>query len=229
MKLLLVEDETILRRQMQQALTQQGYVVESASDGEEALYLGTEYNFDAAIVDLGLPKLSGVEVIQHWREQGLTFPIIILTARARWQDKVEGLDAGADDYVVKPVHFEELFARLKALLRRAAGQSHSVLNFDDVSIDLSSKQVFLGQHAVELTSYEYNTLEYLILHAGKAISKTELTEHLYAQDYDRDSNVIEVFIGRLRKKLDPNGTLLPIRTVRGQGYRFELIQQGRHS
>ena len=222
MRILVVEDEDQLRRQLVDALQQNQYVIDAAKDGEEALYLGQEYNFDLAIVDLGLPKINGIELIKQWREDNITFPILILTARGNWQDKVEGLDAGADDYLVKPFHLEELFARVKALLRRSTGHSKSNLIFGDIALDLSAKQVYLKEQTIELTAYEYNTLEYLALNRGKAISKTELTEHLYSQDFDRDSNVIEVFVGRLRKKLDPCGKLKPISTVRGQGYRFVL-------
>ena len=222
MKLLIVEDELKLRTQLCQTLDQQGYKVEQAEDGEEALYKGIEYPIDLAIVDLGLPKINGVEVIKKWRESGIKFPILILTARGHWQDKVEGLDAGADDYLVKPFHLAELLARVKALLRRFGGHSSSELVFANLRINLSAKQVSLDEQPLELTAYEYNTLEYLIHHSERPVSKTELTEHLYDQDFDRDSNVIEVFIGRLRKKLDPSGKLNPIKTVRGQGYRFEL-------
>ena len=222
MRILVVEDEDKLRGQLVEALQQNQYVIDIAKDGEEALYLGQEHNFDLAVVDLGLPKINGIEVIKRWRESNIAFPILILTARGNWQDKVEGLDAGADDYLVKPFHLEELFSRVKALLRRSTGHSKSNLVFGNITLDLSAKQVHLNGQAVELTAYEYNTLEYLALHRGKAISKTELTEHLYSQDFDRDSNVIEVFVGRLRKKLDPSGELKPISTVRGQGYRFVL-------
>lgn len=222
MKLLIVEDELKLRTQLCQALDQQDYKIEQAEDGEEALYKGLEYPIDLAIVDLGLPKMNGVEVIKKWRESGIKFPILILTARGHWQDKVEGLDAGADDYLVKPFHLAELLARVKALLRRFGGHSSSKLVFGNLTINLSAKQVLLSEQPIELTAYEYNTLEYLIHHSDRPVSKTELTEHLYDQDFDRDSNVIEVFIGRLRKKLDPSGELSPIKTVRGQGYRFEL-------
>lgn len=222
MKLLIVEDELKLRTQLCQALDQQAYKIEQAEDGEEALYKGLEYPIDLAIVDLGLPKMNGVEVIKKWRESGIKFPILILTARGHWQDKVEGLDAGADDYLVKPFHLAELLARVKALLRRFGGHSSSELVFGNLTINLSAKQVSLSEQPIELTAYEYNTLEYLIHHSDRPVSKTELTEHLYDQDFDRDSNVIEVFIGRLRKKLDPSGELNPIKTVRGQGYRFEL-------
>ncbi|MFT6264033.1 MAG: two-component system response regulator PhoP [Oleiphilaceae bacterium] len=225
MKLLIVEDEQKLRSQLCQALEQQAYKIEQAEDGEEGLYKGLEYPIDLAIVDLGLPKINGVEVIKRWRKSGIVFPILILTARGNWQDKVEGLDAGADDYLVKPFHLEELFARVKALLRRFGGHASSELVFGNIAIDLSAKQVTLSGQPIELTAYEYNTLEYLVHRSDKPVSKTELTEHLYDQDFDRDSNVIEVFIGRLRKKLDPSGELNPIRTIRGQGYRFDLKKE----
>ena len=225
MKLLIVEDEQKLRNQLCEAFNQQAYKVEQAQDGEEALHKGLEYPIDLAIVDLGLPKINGVEVIKQWRAADVAFPILILTARGNWQDKVEGLDAGADDYLVKPFHLEELFARVKALLRRFGGHASAVLVFGHITVDLSAKQVSLSGKPIELTAYEYNTLEYLIHHSDKPVSKTELTEHLYDQDFDRDSNVIEVFIGRLRKKLDPAGVLNPIKTVRGQGYRFELKKE----
>lgn len=224
MKILIVEDEHRLREQLAEQLKQEQFVIEQAKDGEEGLYLGSELPIDLAIVDLGLPKINGVDVIRQWRSENLGFPILILTARGNWQDKVEGLDAGADDYLVKPFHIEELLARVKALLRRSAGQASSVMTFGNIMIDLSAKQVKLDNVTLELTAFEYNTLEYLVLKPGETISKTELTEHLYEQDYDRDSNVIEVFIGRLRKKLDPVGDLNPIKTVRGQGYRFMLNQ-----
>jgi len=222
MKLLIVEDDPDLRRQLGSGLTERGYTVEEAEDGEEALYLGREYPYDLAIVDLGLPRLSGIEVIRQWRGEERNFPILILTARGDWQDKVEGLEAGADDYLVKPFHVEELVARLNALLRRAAGHAHPRFDFGPLSLDTTARVVTLDGEAVKLTSYEYRTLEYLVLNAGKTISKTELTEHLYHQDYDRDSNVLEVFIRRLRQKLDPDQSLQPIETVRGLGYRFVL-------
>lgn len=222
MKLLIVEDEPDLRRQLVRAMEGRGYTVEDCEDGEEALYLGREYPYDLAIVDLGLPKLSGVEVIKRWRAEEKKFPIIILTARGDWQDKVEGLEAGADDYVVKPFHMEELAARLNALLRRAAGHAKPVFEFGPLRIDTTGRVVYRHDEPVSLTSYEYKTFEYLVLHAGKTVSKTELTEHLYHQDYDRDSNVLEVFIRRLRQKLDPDQDLQPITTVRGMGYRFDL-------
>lgn len=225
MKLLVVEDDPDLRRQLVKALDSQNYTVEETADGEEALYMGQEYPYDLAIVDLGLPKLSGIDVIKQWRAEGKEFPIIILTARGDWQDKVEGLEAGADDYLVKPFHMEELQARLNALLRRAAGHAKPVLEFGAIKIDTTGRVVYRHSEPVKLTSYEYRTFEYLVLNAGKTISKSELTEHLYHQDFDRDSNVLEVFIRRLRQKLDPDQDLQPITTVRGLGYRFALTPE----
>lgn len=222
MKLLVIEDEHKLRKQLSDALKEQSYSLELAADGEEGLYKGMEFPVDLAIVDLGLPKIEGVEVIKRWRESGKSFPILILTARGNWQDKVEGLDAGADDYLVKPFHLEELFARIKALLRRFGGQSSSIIRVGNLDIDLSAKQVLVNDKPIELTAYEFNILEYLVLNSDRPISKTELTEHLYDQDYDRDSNVIEVLVGRLRKKLEIKNEFKLIKTVRGQGYR--LIQ-----
>ena len=175
---------------------------------------------DLAIIDLGLPKLSGIELIRRLRELERTFPILILTARDSWQDKVEGLEAGADDYLTKPFHVEELVARVKALLRRAAGHASPVIEGCGIRLDTARQTVAVDGRPVELTGHEYRVLEYLMLHAGKVISKTELTEHLYDQDFDRDSNVLEVFIGRLRRKLDPEGQRKPIETLRGRGYRF---------
>jgi len=222
MKLLVIEDESILRQQLEQGLVKEGYVVDTAADGRDGLYYATEYDYDAAIVDLGLPEIDGISVIKQTREAGKDYPILILTARGDWQDKVAGLDAGADDYVVKPFQLEEILARLNALLRRAAGFSKPKLEFGPLSLDITAKRLTLNNENVDLTAYEYKMLEYLMLHPGQVISKTELTEHLYAQDYDRDSNVLEVFVRRLRQKLDPEQTLKPIETVRGQGYRFNL-------
>ncbi|HHH36667.1 MAG TPA: response regulator transcription factor [Gammaproteobacteria bacterium] len=226
MRVLVIEDEAPLRAQLTARLQEAGYAVDAAGDGEEGLYLGREYPFDVAVVDLGLPCLSGIEVIRRLREEGRKFPILILTARGRWQEKVEGLESGADDYLVKPFHMEELLARLKALLRRAAGWSRSRLRCGPVELDMDSQEVTVKGQVVELTAYEYRALEYLMLHAGQVVSKTELTEHLYDQDYDRDSNVIEVFIARLRRKLDPEGRMQPIETLRGRGYRFTLPRDG---
>ncbi len=220
MRLLVVEDQSLLRQQLAQGLTRHGYVVDDAADGRAGLYFATEYAYDAAIIDLGLPLLDGISLIRQIRAQGRTFPILILTARGDWQDKVEGLDAGADDYVVKPFQLEEILARLNALLRRAAGFAKPLIECGPIALDITAKRVTLAGQGVDLTAYEYKLLEYLMLHPGKVISKTELTEHLYAQDYDRDSNVLEVFVRRLRQKLDPDDTLHPIETIRGQGYRF---------
>lgn len=222
MRILVIEDEDSLLNQLKTQLKQEGYAVDGAADGETGLYYATEYPFDAAIVDLGLPKLSGIDVILKTRAAGKTFPILILTARGRWQEKVEGLEAGADDYLVKPFHMEELLARLRALVRRAAGWAQSVLQCGPVKLDTATHEVHLDGSAVELTTYEYKVLEYLMLHAGQVVSKSDLTEHIYEQDFDRDSNVIEVFVGRLRRKLDPDGRLNPIETLRGRGYRLTL-------
>lgn len=225
MRLLVVEDESALREQIVLLIESEKYVCDSAADGREGLFLGSEYDYDLAIIDLGLPLLDGTQLIKQLRAKNRNFPILILTARGNWQDKVEGLEAGADDYLTKPFHPEELRARLHALLRRANGHATPVLRYGSVVIDTSARRVHRDEQEIELTSFEYNTLTYLALNAGKNISKTELTEHLYAQDYDRDSNVIEVFVGRLRKKLDPDGTLNLITTSRGLGYRFNVEKQ----
>lgn len=222
MRLLIVEDEPTLRQQLKAQLVTKGYSVDVAEDGEAGLFHGLEYPLDLAIIDLGLPKLSGIELIRRLRSANRQFPILILTARGNWQDKVEGLEAGADDYLVKPFHREELLARLNALVRRAAGWSSPVIQCGTITLDTSTQVVQSSGSTVELTSYEYRVLEYLMLHTGKVISKTELTEHIYDQDFDRDSNVLEVFVGRLRRKLDPEGRLKPIETLRGRGYRFTL-------
>ena len=225
MRVLIVEDEKALREQIVQLVTDEKYACDSAADGREGLFLGSEYDYDLAIIDLGLPLLDGTQLIRQLRTKNRNFPILILTARGNWQDKVEGLEAGADDYLTKPFHPEELRARLHALLRRASGHAAPVLRYGPVSIDISARRVHRDEQEIELTSFEYNTLTYLALHAGKNVSKTELTEHLYAQDYDRDSNVIEVFVGRLRKKLDPDGSLNLITTQRGLGYRFNVNKE----
>lgn len=222
MRILLIEDEVQLREQVTQQLQKQNLTVDAAADGEEGLYQGMEYPYDVAIIDLGLPKLSGIEVIQQLRAAGKEFPILILTARGLWQDKVEGLEAGADDYLVKPFHFEELLARINALARRASGWSTAVLSCGSITLNPTTQEVNNGGSAIDLTAYEYRLLHYLILHAGEVLSKTELTDHIYEQDHDRDSNVIEVFIKRLRNKLDPDKTLNPIETLRGRGYRLTL-------
>ena len=220
MRILLVEDEPRLREQLKARLAQQGYSVDAAEDGETGLFLGREYPMDLAVIDLGLPGISGMQLIRELRQLGRSYPVLILTARDAWQDKVEGLEAGADDYLTKPFHEEELLARINALLRRAAGHAQPTLEHAGISLNTASQQLSLHGVPVELTGHEYRVLEYLMSHAGKVISKTELTEHIYDQDFDRDSNVIEVFVGRLRKKLDPDGSLTPIETLRGRGYRF---------
>ena len=222
MRLLVVEDDRQLRDQLAQGLIDSGFVVDVAVDGREGLYYATEYDYDLAIIDLGLPEIAGIDLVIALREAQREFPVLVLTARGDWQEKVKALDAGADDYVVKPYQLEEIVARVNALVRRAAGHINSTLQFGPLQLDLSAKRVMLNGEAVELTAYEYKLLEYLVLHAGKILSKTELTEHLYAQDHDRDSNVLEVFVRRLRQKLDPETSLKPIETVRGQGYRFIL-------
>jgi two-component system response regulator PhoP len=222
MRILLVEDEAPLRETLAARLKREGYAVDAAADGEEGLYLGKEVPFDVAIIDLGVPKLPGIELIKKLRGMGAKYPVLILTARSSWQDKVEGLKTGADDYLVKPFHVEELLARINALVRRASGWSRPVLTCGPVALDTSAQSISVNGTQVDLTSYEYKVLEFLMLHAGELVSKSDLTEHIYQQDFDRDSNVLEVFIGRLRKKLDPDNTIKPIETVRGRGYRFAL-------
>jgi two-component system, OmpR family, response regulator PhoP len=222
MRILLVEDEAPLRETLAARLQRDGFAVDAAQDGEEGLYLGREVPVDVAIVDLGLPKLSGLELVRKLREAQRKYPILILTARSSWQEKVEGLKCGADDYLVKPFHIEELLARINALVRRSAGWSKPVLECGPVRLDTTAQLVTIDNQPIDLTSYEYKVLEYLMLHAGELVSKSDLTEHIYEQDFDRDSNVIEVFVGRLRKKLDPDNTMKPIETVRGRGYRFAI-------
>ena len=225
MRLLIVEDEVLLAAQVDRFLRENDFVVDMAGDGEEGLYYAREYAYDAAVVDLGLPKLTGIDLIRTLRREGNDVPVLILTARSDWRDKVGGLEAGADDYLTKPFHMEELLARVKVLIRRAAGFASSVIEHGPMKLDTSSKEVRIAGALVELTAFEYRLLEFLALNPSRVVSKAELTEHLYEQDFDRDSNVIEVFIGRLRRKLDPAGSLKPIRTVRGQGYRFALDAQ----
>lgn len=220
MRVLVIEDEPVLRENLVSRLRASGFVVDSAADGIEGEYMGSEFPIDIAIVDLGLPGKPGLDVIRAWRLAGRSFPILILTARDRWQEKVEALQSGADDYVTKPFQFEEISARLQALLRRTGGWSQPVLRAGKVELDPRSQQVTVNDIAVELTAFEYRLLEYLMLHAGQVISKAELTDKLYEQDFERDSNVIEVFVGRLRRKLDPDGSVQPIETLRGRGYRL---------
>jgi len=224
MRILIVEDEQSLQEQLAETLREQDYVVDLASDGEEGLYFAKEYPVDLAIIDLGLPKLDGVELIKQLRASGKAYPVLILTARSRWQEKVEGLEAGADDYLTKPFHPEEMLARIKVLLRRSVGLADNSLVCGPIKIDTSSKQLFLNDQPVTITAYEYRLLSYLMMHTGKVISKRELVDHIYEEDDDRDSNTIEVFIRRLRKKLDPEGTLKPIETQRGRGYRFSIAR-----
>ena len=222
MRILFIEDEAQLREQTKQALQKQNLTVDVAADGQEGLYLGLEYPYDVAVIDLGLPLMPGIEVIKQLRKNNIAFPILILTARGRWHDKVEGLDAGADDYHVKPFHFEELSARIHALARRASGWSSPILTCGHITLNPSNQVVMNNNNEVDLTAYEYRLLHYLMLHAGEVISKTKLTDHIYEQDHDRDSNVIEVFVKRLRAKLDPDKQLNPIETLRGRGYRLNL-------
>jgi len=222
MRLLVIEDDAILRESLAEKLAESGFAVEQAADGKEGLYFALEYPIDLAIVDLGLPEMSGLDIIRELREQGKSYPVLILTARDRWEDKVDGLDAGADDYVVKPFHVEEVTARVNALLRRSGGWASSTMTAGPVTLDMSRQELTVNDTAVELTSFEYKIIEYLMVRAGQVISKTELTDRLYDQDFERDSNVIEVFIGRLRKKMDPDNTIKPIETLRGRGYRFAL-------
>jgi two-component system response regulator PhoP len=222
MRALVVEDETALRDTLRERLAAAGFTVDVARDGEEGVFAALEYPLDVAIVDLGLPGVPGLELIRRVRAAGRSFPILILTARDNWQDKVEGLQAGADDYVAKPFHFEEVLARLQALLRRAGGWSSPLLKCGVVLLDTRAQTVQVSGAPVELTTFEYRILEHLMLRAGEVVSKTELTERLYDQDFERDSNVIEVLVGRLRRKLDPAEQLHPIETLRGRGYRFAL-------
>ncbi|MCX7344440.1 MAG: response regulator transcription factor [Alphaproteobacteria bacterium] len=214
MRILVVEDEPDLNRQLVQALQDAGYVVDTAADGEEGHYLGDTEPYDGVILDLGLPVLDGVSVLEKWRRAGKKMPVLILTARDRWSDKVAGFDAGADDYVAKPFHMEEVLARVRALLRRSAGHATSELSCGPVQLDTKSARVTVNGTAVKLTSLEFRLLAYLMHHKGKVVSRTELVEHLYDQDFDRDSNTIEVFVGRLRKKLNTD----VLHTIRGMGY-----------
>ncbi|MGH8122665.1 MAG: response regulator transcription factor [Rudaea sp.] len=228
MRVLLVEDEAPLRETLAARLKRDGFAVDCASDGEEGLFLGREVPFDVAIIDLGLPKKSGMDLVKELRDGGQKYPILILTARTSWQDKVQGLKQGADDYLVKPFHVEELLARLNALVRRASGWTKPMLECGPIVLDTTAQTVHVAGQPADLTSYEYKVLEYLMLHAGELVSKADLTEHIYQQDFDRDSNVLEVFIGRLRRKLDADNALKPIETVRGRGYRFAIPRSDTH-
>ena len=216
MRILLVEDDATLRAQLRAALVDAAYVVDEADNGRDAHFLGDTEAFDAVVLDLGLPQLDGLSVLRRWRDAGRLMPVLILTARDAWNEKVGGIDAGADDYLSKPFHMEELLARLRALIRRASGQASPVLRCGPVTLDTRSGRVTVDGQPVALTGHEYKVLDYLMHRPGTVVSRTELTEHIYAQDHDRDSNTIEVFVGRLRKKL-PSGS---IETVRGLGYRL---------
>ena len=222
MRLLLIEDEAPLRLTLARRLEADGYRVDQAADGEDGLFQAREYPLDLAIVDLGLPKLNGLTVVQRLRADGRTMPILILTARGSWQDKVVGLEAGADDYLVKPFEYPELAARVKALLRRSLKAASSVLTLGPLAIDFSAQAATLNGEPMDLTTFEYRVLEFLVRERARVVSKQELADYLYPHDQDRDSNVLEVLVGRLRRKLDPGGTLAPIETLRGRGYRFTL-------
>jgi two-component system response regulator PhoP len=222
MRLLLIEDDAALRLGLARQLEADGYRVDQAKDGEDGLFQAREYPVDLAIVDLGLPKLNGLTVVQRLRADGRTLPILILTARGSWQDKVVGLEAGADDYLVKPFEYPELAARVKALLRRSLKAASDVLTLGPLAIDFAAQAASLNGEPMDLTAFEYRVLEFLVRERARVVSKQELSDYLYPHDEDRDSNVLEVLIGRLRRKLDPDGTLAPIETLRGRGYRFTL-------
>ncbi|MBO3759501.1 response regulator transcription factor [Ciceribacter sp. L1K23] len=217
MRILVVEDDRNLNRQLAEVLQEAGYVVDTAFDGEEGHFLGDTEPYDAVILDIGLPEMDGITVLEKWREAGRVMPVLMLTARDRWSDKVAGIDAGADDYVTKPFHVEEVLARIRALIRRAAGHASSELVCGPVRLDTKSSKATVNGTALKLTSHEFRLLSYLMHHMGEVVSRSELTEHMYDQDFDRDSNTIEVFVGRLRKKLGVD----MIETVRGLGYRIQ--------
>ncbi|MGL1922037.1 MAG: response regulator transcription factor [Hyphomicrobiales bacterium] len=219
MRLLVVEDDKDLNQQIKTALMDNGYVVDSAMDGEEGHFLGSTESYDAVVLDIGLPLMDGISVLENWRREGVKMPVLILTARDRWNDKVAGFDAGADDYLAKPFHMEELMARLRALIRRAAGHASSEISCGALLLDTKTSRIFMNDVQVKLTSLEFRLLSYMLHQQGRVISRTELVEHLYDQDFDRDSNTIEVFVGRIRKKLGVN----LLQTVRGLGY--QLIEE----
>ncbi len=223
MRVLLIEDDTRLVEALSAQLRDAGFAVDVSADGVEGLYFGEEYPIDLAIIDLGLPKLPGLDVIRKLRSRGREFPILVLTARSEWQDKVAGLEAGADDYLTKPFHAEELMARINALMRRAGGHSQPRVQLGPFTIDLTAQRVYRGEDEIELTTFEYKVLNYFVMHPGEVVTKGQLSEHIYEEDADPDSNVIEVFVGRLRRKLDPDGALNPIETLRGRGYRLALV------
>jgi two-component system OmpR family response regulator len=216
MRILVVEDDPDLRRQLDKALTEAGYAVDLAGNGEDGQFLGETEPYDAVVLDLGLPKVDGVTVLKAWRDEGKVFPVLILTARGRWSEKVEGFDAGADDYLTKPFHTEELLARIRALLRRATGHATAAIECGDLRVDTRAARATVAGEPIRLTSHEYKVLAYLMHHRGRVVPRTELVEHIYDQDFDRDSNTIEVFIGRLRRKIGQDR----IMTERGLGYRL---------
>lgn len=216
MRVLVVEDDKDLSRQLAEALRDSGYAVDTALDGEDGHFLGDTEPYDAVVLDLGLPTIDGISILQKWRADGKTFPVLILTARDQWSEKVSGFDAGADDYLTKPFHTEELLARLRALVRRAAGHSTDTIEIGNLTVDNRSARAFVDGMPIKLTSHEFRLLSYMAVHVGRVISRTELVEHIYDQDFDRDSNTIEVFVGRLRKKIGTDR----IETVRGLGYRL---------
>lgn len=216
MRILIVEDDPDLARQLGDALKDTGYAVDVANDGEEGHFLGDTEPYDAVVLDLGLPVIDGISVLQKWRADGKKFPVLILTARDQWSEKVSGFDAGADDYLTKPFHTEELLARLRALVRRAAGHTTDTIDIGDLTVDNRSARAFVDGGPIKLTSHEFRLLSYMAMHVGRVISRTELVEHIYDQDFDRDSNTIEVFVGRLRRKIGVDR----IETVRGLGYRL---------
>jgi two-component system, OmpR family, response regulator PhoP len=221
MRILLIEDEVNIRSQIRRHLEKQGYQIDETGDGGEGLYLASEYPVDVAIVDLGLPNVSGLDIIKRLRRQGSQLPILVLTARSRWEERVEGLEAGADDYLAKPFQMEELSARVKALIRRVVGAPQSLLKCGDLVLNLESQKVILNGEVIDLTAFEYRMLEYLAQRYGKVVSKDELRNYLYPHDNDPDSNVLTVVLGRLRRKLDPEGIRNPIETVRSRGYRLQ--------
>jgi two-component system response regulator PhoP len=220
MRALVVEDEPALLEQLKQQLSGEGYSVDTADNGEDGLFMGQEYDYDIAILDIGLPKIDGLQVVEKLRQADRNFPILLLTARSNWQDKVSGLNSGADDYLAKPFQFEELTARINALIRRSAGIASPEIRYGRVCLDTIKQLILVNNQVLDVTAFEYKLFEYLLHHPGKVVSKTVLTEHIYAQDFERDSNVIEVFITRLRKKLAEHDCQKCIETVRGRGYRF---------
>jgi two-component system, OmpR family, response regulator len=216
MRILVIEDDKDLNRQLCDVMKDQGYVVDKAFDGEEGHFLGDTEPYDAVILDIGLPVMDGISVLERWRKDGRKMPVLMLTARDRWSDKVAGIDAGADDYVTKPFHVEEVLARVRSLIRRTAGHASSEITCGQLRLDTKSSKATIGGKPLKLTSLEFRLLDYLMHHIGEVVSRTELVEHLYDQDFDRDSNTIEVFVGRLRKKMGSD----MIETVRGMGYRI---------